>query len=142
MSPEDLPRFPASGPSSRTRRRAVGAFILGFVVALVVTGVVAGVVYVRSGSFRLIDEFECSDGEAPVLAGSSGGGGCRPIDAKLRKGERWDPLGNRPFDCADRPGWSQIQVKGDIGPGPECLNDGLHVPAGYELVDRAGTNGA
>lgn len=101
----------------------VSALFLGLLGAAGVAGYVR---FVRG--VPLIDEWYCSDGEGPVdLTG--GGSYCAELGATLDEGEEWDPLGNRPFSCDGRWGWTVI-TDGEDG---DCLRDGLPLPAGWRL---------
>ena len=74
----------------------------------------------------LWDEWYCSKGEAPVKF-QDGGGTCLPEGSKLPPGAAWDPLGNRPFSCDGRRGWTVIH-RDDA---KDCLRDGLEIPEGW-----------
>lgn len=74
----------------------------------------------------LWDEWHCSKGDAPVEFGD-GGTGCMSQGRSLPAGARWDPLGNRPFSCEGRRGWTVIH-RDDA---EDCLRDGLEMPEGW-----------
>lgn len=74
----------------------------------------------------LLDEWQCSDGEAPFEL-DGGGSACLPEGADLPAGATWDPLGNRPFFCDGRRGWTVIH-NGEI---EDCLREGLEMPDGW-----------
>ncbi len=74
----------------------------------------------------LLDEWYCSKGEAPYQL-DGGGSACSPEGNELPAGAAWDPLGNRPFSCDSRRGWTVIH-RGDL---EDCLRDGLEMPAGW-----------
>jgi hypothetical protein len=74
----------------------------------------------------LIDEWHCSRGEAPVEF-QGGGGACFAKGSDLPDGAVWDPLGNRPFSCDGRRGWTVIHRVG----AEDCLRDGLELPQGW-----------
>ncbi|WP_028643513.1 hypothetical protein [Nocardioides sp. URHA0020] len=101
------------------------------VAALVVAGVVAAPLLGLAFLYvvdPMGDEWVCSHGEAPA------GSACYPVDATLPTGVTWDPLGNRPmaYNC-DKRGWTLIRH--GSGDEEDCLNDNLHVPAGWHRVD-------
>lgn len=78
----------------------------------------------------LIDEWICTTGEAPVLT-DAGGTSCAPVDEPLTAGDRWDPLGNRPFECDGRPGWVRVSDGTDR---TECFSAYMPIPDGWRLV--------
>ena len=78
----------------------------------------------------LWDEWYCSSGEFPVSF-QDGGSGCYTQGDTLPAGSVRDPLGNRPFNCENRPGWRQIQ-RGDDN---DCLKKGMALPSGFSFVD-------
>ncbi len=75
----------------------------------------------------LLDEWQCSKGEAPINF-EGGGSACLAEGEELPDGAAWDPLGNRPFFCDGRRGWTLIH-RGEIA---DCLRDGLTMPDGWE----------
>ncbi|MEI5674038.1 MULTISPECIES: hypothetical protein [unclassified Nocardioides] len=101
---------------------------LGLVlVALLSWG--AHAVYVREiRGVPLIDEWQCSDGEVPVTY-PEGGADCLREGAELPAGATLDPLGNRPFSCDQRWGWTVV-VKGE---DEDCLRDGRPLPEGWRV---------
>lgn len=74
----------------------------------------------------LWDEWHCSKGEAPVDL-DDGGSFCLSKGSTLTAGQTWDSLGNRPFSCAGRRGWTVIHRDGT----EDCLSDGLEIPEGW-----------
>lgn len=93
---------------------------------------VLGTGYVRFvRGVPLMDEWQCSQGEAPIIY-AEGGSNCAPSGARLPRNARWDPLGNRPFSCTNRWGWTVIH-RGQV---EECLRDGLPMPAGWTASPR------
>lgn len=118
---------------SRTARilliAVAGTLVLG------VTGVLA---FLTLGP-PVIDEWACSQGEAPVIT-RDGGSYCAPEGADLPRGDRFDPLGNRPFDCSPmldwfrdtRPGFQRVEeiATGDL----ECMSDDRPIPEGYRAA--------
>ena len=74
----------------------------------------------------LWDEWYCSKGQAPVEF-DDGGRICKSKGAALPDGASWDPLGNRPFSCEGRRGWTVIHRDDD----EDCLRDVLQMPDGW-----------
>ena len=72
------------------------------------------------------DEWYCRKGEAPVNF-VGGGNGCSSKGSTLPAGANWDPLGNRPFACQHRRGWTVIYRNGDT----DCLRIGRAMPEGW-----------
>jgi hypothetical protein len=99
----------------------LAALIVG---ALVVGGVFTFRVVLSGVPF--IDEWHCSKGEAPAT-NEVGGSACFPEGATLPAGMVWDPLGNRPFSCEDRRGWTEIYRNQET----DCLRDGIDLPDGW-----------
>lgn len=124
----------ASSPTpSRRRKGLVVAGILA--VPVLLAAGFAG--YLALSGTPLVDEWVCSDGEAPVLL-DGGGSACRPEGATLGEGESWDPLGNRPLSCDDRWGWTEVRAtdgSAAAGDDTDCLREDAELPAGYEVVD-------
>jgi hypothetical protein len=73
-----------------------------------------------------LDEWVCETGETPVLI-DVGGSHCAENGSTLKPGERWDPLGNRPYVCEGRRGWAVVYNKS----GRACLREGLEIPDGW-----------
>lgn len=76
------------------------------------------------------DEWHCKRSEAPFITEGEEGEGCLPLDGGsefLVRGRIWDPLGNRPYFCESRRGWTVIH-RGD---DEECLRDGINLPEGW-----------
>ncbi len=97
-----------------------GALVLGLVL-------VAGYVRFVRG-VPVIDEWHCSGGEAPVLVGEAGQV-CAEMGTDLPPGQRWHPLGNRPFSCEGRWGWMVV----NDGTEEDCLRDGRPLPEGWTV---------
>jgi hypothetical protein len=114
-----------------TRRTWIPLTIVLVLALLAGLGWGGHTIYVRE--FRgvpLIDEWHCSEGEAPVEAkGVSTGGYCAVLGTELAPDEQWEPLGNRPFSCDERWGWTVV-VKGDV---EDCLRDGEPLPEGWRV---------
>jgi hypothetical protein len=113
------------------RRRVTRALVNLLVFGLLASMAWVGYVRFVRGVPLLIDEWQCSEGEAPITY-DEGGRDCEPVGAQLPRGARWDPLGNRPFSCANRWGWTVI----DRGQEEDCLRDGLPMPAGWTKSPR------
>jgi len=110
------------------------SFVLGFLTAVVVLAVTLGGVaayQVATGSWRIWDEWQCSDGEAP--AGVDGiYNSCRPLDQALPAGESWDPLGNRPLECDDRRRWVKVErTTAQDGVEVDCASANAPLPQGW-----------
>ena len=107
------------------RRRAV--LVATFILVPIVSVTLIISWFINSGTpFPLWDEWYCSTGEAPALF-DKGGGSCYPDGATLPVGTSWDPLGNRPFVCEGRRGWTVIHH----GTTDDCLRDGRELPEGW-----------
>ena len=106
------------------------------VVSLLFVAVaIAGLAFVALWMFNpLGDEWQCSEGEAPVEY-ADGGSNCVAVDGTLPEGGTWHPLGNRPmsYNCGND-GWAPVE---DLR-GPEVLDDCISiyqpVPEGFRLV--------
>jgi hypothetical protein len=105
------------------RRRTV---IVSAVLAPVLVAVGLSLYWFVYMGAPLWDEWHCSKGKAPVEL-DGGGRICVSKGAALRDGARWDPLGNRPFSCEGRRGWTVIHRDED----EDCLRDGLEMPDGW-----------
>ena len=102
------------------------------VPVLAIGGVAA--YYVVSGT-PLMDEWQCSDGEAPYVY-PEGGRACAPEGSSLPAGATWDPFGNRPFECHDRWGWVEVIPVEDDGENPtDCVRKGDRIPTGWRAVE-------
>jgi hypothetical protein len=77
----------------------------------------------------LYDEWVCARDEAPVIKGDAGLY-CEKLDKKLPAGDRWDPLGNHPFECANRAGWVEVTNGEDI----QCFRKYTAPPEGWTFV--------
>ncbi|WP_162602368.1 BCD family MFS transporter [Nocardioides daejeonensis] len=129
--------FPAQtrNPKDRPGRRM--PWLWGGLAALIVLGMLSPVAYLWLSGTPLIDEWQCVDGERPVLT-PEGGSYCQDEDdSELPPGHRWDPLGNRPFVCEDRWGWTEVRAD---DPHPDrretdCLRKGDPMPQGWHRVD-------
>ena len=78
----------------------------------------------------LLDEWHCKRDEAPFIVEGEEGRGCLPLDGGrelLGDGRIWDPLGNRPYFCDGRRGWTVIHR----GEDEDCLRDGINMPEGW-----------
>lgn len=134
-APGPEPTDPPPGRRRGIRRPAVlttaivGVLILAFVP----------VWYFFIRGVPLIDEWVCSQGEAPTVL-ADGGVTCEKFtsfDQPPPRGE-WDPLGNRPFSCHHRFGWTEVRrVSGaeNAGDRPvQCLKSDRAIPDGFEKV--------
>lgn len=74
----------------------------------------------------LYDEWHCSKGHRPVTF-DDGGSTCVSNGSAIPADGTVDPLGNRPFSCANRRGWTVIYR----GETEDCLRDGLDMPEGW-----------
>jgi hypothetical protein len=114
-----------------TRNPVLLALALAAVV--LVTGGVVVLLDVKHHPWKLYDEWECSRGEAPYF-NKHGGEACAPEGSRLPAGARWDPLGNRPFDCTDRDGWVLIEGTNHYGSWQAvCHPAGRPIPHGWHL---------
>ena len=78
----------------------------------------------------LYDEWHCKQNQAPFIEEGEEGSGCLPLNggSEFLFGRRiWDPLGNRPYFCDGRRGWTVIH-RGD---DQDCLRDGINMPDGW-----------
>lgn len=120
-------------------------------VALVVVGALAALTLVAVGGYAgylkvsgtpFIDEWVCSDGEAPVTM-AEGGSYCETEGATLPAGHTWHPLGNRPLECEDRWGWERAYTTWATDdaqdPGFEigCVRRDTALPDGWNLVPES-----
>ncbi len=132
--------FPATSRSDsravarrgRSTRWWVGIVCLALSPLFAVAGVF---VHLWLSGTPLIDEWQCADGEAPVLF-ADGGSWCQDEGSELPEGGRWDPLGNRPLVCHDRWGWIEVEA---FEPNPDrrdtdCVPDDRPIPEGYRRV--------
>lgn len=112
-------------------RRTRTALVALIGITLLAAAVVGGVALARFQFGPLIwDEWVCAEGEAPALK-NGGGSACFAEDAELPEGWAWDPLGNRPFSCDHRRGWTAIE---DLQTQEtDCLADGLALPEGWAI---------
>ena len=111
-----------------------GSFVLGFIAAVAVIVVAFGALtafQVGTGAWRVWDEWQCVEGEAP--AGADGlYNYCRPLDQPLPAGEAFDPLGNRPLECNDRSRWVKVErttAQGDVE--TDCATANAPLPQGW-----------
>lgn len=111
---------------SRRTRMLIVTSILAAVVLTAVAGWAGYVRFVRG--VPLIDEWQCSDGEVPVVY-AEGGSVCIDEGEEPPTGASLDPLGNRPFSCDGRWGWREVTN----GEEDDCLRDGRPVPAGWRV---------
>ncbi|NPC95926.1 hypothetical protein [Nocardioides sp. zg-DK7169] len=115
--------------------RARALPILGGLAVLAVGGFAA---YLAISGTPLIDEWQCGDGEAPVLRDDGPGSFCEEEGSELPAGTHWDPLGNRPLTCEDRWGWVQVVPSGAASDAdPDCFPDDRELPTGWQLADTA-----
>lgn len=91
--------------------------------------------YLKVSGTPLIDEWACSDGEAPYVF-PDGGSACAKVGSDLPEGATWDPLGNRPLSCHDRWGWTEVEPTEQDPDDPEtgCVRNGDPVPDGWRAV--------
>ena len=130
--------------NSRTRVPVLLAALVG-VPVLLLGGFLA---YLQVSGTPLLDEWTCGDGEAPVLT-AEGGSYCEEQGATLPEGDEWDPFGNRPAECHDRWGFTEVQreeqpdtapaqaAKPDATqahPETDCVAEGDTVPDGWTPV--------
>ncbi len=114
-----------------------GSFISGFISAVVVCALAVGgfiTLQVVSGNWRIWDEFQCSEGEAP--AGTDNFfNTCQSLYADLPAGMAWDPLGNRPLECKGRSDWFEVRpTSAQNGSETDCYTAYALLPEGWELV--------
>lgn len=121
MDAPDGTQAPAVTP---TRRKS--GVVLAAVVGVVLVGAAIGVYRVAFSGVPFIDEWHCPKGEAPATY-QDGGSNCFPDGSTLPDGVTWDPLGNRPFSCDGRRGWTVIHR----GQESDCLRDGRNLPDGW-----------
>lgn len=126
MTPTN-PVKPISPTNPRRRRTLI---IIASVLTSVAAVAAVAVWQVSAKPWLLWDEWHCSSGEFPVSF-AEGGSACYGPDDTLPAGAVPDPLGNRPFDCANRSGWRQIERNGE----GDCLKSGLALPSGFSFVD-------
>ncbi|MEN8704977.1 MAG: hypothetical protein ABF306_02460 [Nocardioides marinisabuli] len=118
--------------------------VLALIAALAVVGTAAvavllvGVLWVFN---PLADEWQCSEGEAPVET-ADGGSYCAPVDATLPGGDSWHPLGNRPMSSCDQDGWVSVEDLRGREPRPDCMSRYQPVPDGFRLTSPTGRSGA
>jgi hypothetical protein len=105
-------------------RRRTGLFLASVVTLVIVVSLLL-YHFIYMG-VPLIDEWHCSKGDAPVEF-QDGGRICLAEGSALPAGATWDPLGNRPYSCDGRRGWTVIHR----GPADDCLRDGLELPEGW-----------
>ena len=98
----------------------VGGVLISFVFRLVAIG------YLFLSGVPVMDEWQCSKGQAPAV-NSIGGRNCFPEGATLPAEYTWDSLGNRPFSCDGRRGWTVIYRNQET----DCLRDGIEMPDGW-----------
>ncbi len=111
----------------------IGIVAVVLAVPILAIGGYAGYLAVSGKPF--LDEWQCSEGELPA-DNVDGGRACFPEGATLPRGWAWDPLGNRPLECSDRWGWTEVVKTGqDIAHGTDCLREGRPLPDGYEAVE-------
>ncbi len=121
-----------------SRRRVVRLVVLvvAGVVALPLLLVGGFAAYLWVSGTPLIDEWACSDGEAPYVY-ADGGSACAKVGSTLPDGASWDPFGNRPFACHDRWGWVEVEpVRRDSDDlRTDCVAKGEPIPDGWRAVD-------
>ncbi|TWG91045.1 hypothetical protein L615_008400000040 [Nocardioides sp. J9] len=114
------------------RTRTIVLIVLAVLaVPVLLVGAVVGYFVVSGTPFW--DEWQCSEGEAPYHF-ADGGTACAAEGSELPEGAQWDPLGNRPFECHDRWGWTEIERIGAEDEGTDCLKEGRPVPDGWREV--------
>ena len=113
----------------RSRVPAVLVTLVGL-PTLLVGGFLA---YLQISGTPLIDEWSCGDGEAPVLM-AEGGSYCERLGATLPDSDRWDPFGNRPAECHDRWGFTEVQPRAGAAGQTVCVAEGDPVPEGWAPV--------
>lgn len=110
--------------------------IVGGVLALALVGIGVFAAYLAISGTPLIDEWQCKNDEAPVLWDDGPGSYCEVEGRELPAGAHWDPLGNRPLQCADRWGWVEVVPTGQRpGGDTDCYPSDQELPEGWERVD-------
>ena len=127
------PRTPAQ------RRLSPWLFVVVAAVCLPLLAIGGTVTYYVVSGKPFLDEWQCSQGEAPVDTGE-GGSYCAPDGASLPAGDTWHPLGNRPLECTDRWGWEAVETI-EVDPltterESGCLKEGRDLPEGWRPVDQ------
>lgn len=133
------PPFPApSHPSQPPRQGHSTLWWVGLITLLASPLLLAGgyVGYLAVSGTPFLDEWQCSDGEAPYVY-DEGGSACAKEGSPLPEGARWDPFGNRPMFCTDRWGWVEVEpVRPDPDdPRTDCVRKGDDIPDGWRRVD-------
>ena len=119
--------------SSSTTRTAL--LTIGAVLTVLVVGGGVFALDIKNHQWKLWDEWECSQGEVPILRTHGGGEVCLKEGARIPRGWRLDPLGNRPFDCTDRDGWVFIEPFPSRNDAAlSCYPDGKALPEGWRLA--------
>ena len=134
MSTENLP--PVYGERPGQQRRTI-AIVLGTIATTAALAVGAFFLLVAFLGDDLVDEWHCSDGEAP--AGEAPFyNHCFREGADLPAGYTWDPYGNRPmsYNC-DKSGWKKV-TRPPTDPQSasredDCLREDTPLPAGWSL---------
>ena len=118
------------GPDPKPRHTLL--WVLAGVIAAAAV-IIGGGLYALVHTGGVIDEWHCSDGEAPA-DNAGGGSDCFAEDAALPAGWEWDPFGNRPYGCTDRWWWTEIErtLRGERV--TECIRDDAPVPEGWSVV--------
>ena len=111
-----------------------GSFVLGFIAAVAVIVVAFGALtafQVGTGAWRVWDEWQCVEGEAPARADGLYKY-CRPLDPPRPAGEGCGPLGTRPRACTDRSQWGKVArttAQGDVE--TDCATANAPLPQGW-----------
>lgn len=120
----------------RRARRLTAVLALAVLPVLGIAGIVG--YYMVSGT-PFIDEWHCSEGEAPYFT-EQGGSACAHEGSALPRGAKWDPFGNRPFICSSRWGWTEVvsidrQHDAVAAWSTDCVKDGDPIPDGWRTAD-------
>jgi hypothetical protein len=114
--------------------RANVVILVSVLVGLPVLAVGGFVAWLLLSGTPVLDEWACSEGEAPYTY-PEGGSACAREGSALPAGATWDPFGNRPLACHDRWGWTEVEpVTPDPDRGTDCVREGEPIPAGWRQV--------
>lgn len=129
---------PLPGDTDGSRpRRPVWVIVVGLAITLPVLAVAGFAGWLKLSGTPLIDEWFCSEGEVPTLV-EGGGSRCVTPSTPLDADERLDPFGNRPFQCHDRWGWTEVYLENPPVPhdgwATDCVREGTTPPEGWVPV--------